>query len=83
MKAAVDAAPNLKNTYEIVSDPKDKSKYLLIGVSSEIADIKYIVMIPEGNMLKHLPFFQLAVYLIPLGGILILIFYLSLCEVSY
>ncbi len=76
LKAAVDAAPKLKNTYEIVSDPKDKSKYLLIGVSSEIADIKYTVMIPEGNMLKHLPFFQLAVYFIPLGGILILLFYL-------
>lgn len=76
LKAAVDAAPKLKNTYEIVSDPKDKSKYLLIGVSSEIADIQYTVMIPEGNMLKHLPFFQLAVYFIPLGGILILLFYL-------
>lgn len=76
LKAAVDAAPNLKNTYEIVSNPKDKGKYLLIGVSSEITDIKYTVMIPEGNMLKHLPFFQLAVYFIPLGGILILLFYL-------
>ena len=30
-------------------------------------------MIPEGNMLQHLPFFQLAVYIIPLGGILILV----------
>jgi two-component system sensor histidine kinase YesM len=76
LKAAVDAAPNLKNAYEIVSVPKDKGKYLLIGVSSEIADIQYTVMIPEGNMLKHLPFFQLAVYFIPLGGILILLFYL-------
>ncbi|KRF19240.1 sensor histidine kinase [Paenibacillus sp. Soil787] len=76
LKAAVDAAPNLKNTYKMVSDPRDKGKYLLIGVSSEIADIQYTVMIPEGNMLKHLPFFQLAVYFIPLGGILILLFYL-------
>ena len=68
LRAAVEAAPKLNNTFQIVSDPKDNNKYLLIGVPSEIADIKYTVMIPEGNMLKHLPFFQLAVYFIPLGG---------------
>lgn len=76
LKAAVEAAPDLNNTYQIVTDPKDSNKYLLIGVFSEIANIKYTVMIPEGTMLKHLPFFQLAIYFIPLGGILILLFYL-------
>ncbi|MBD0383597.1 sensor histidine kinase [Paenibacillus sedimenti] len=75
LSAAVAAVPKLKNTYQIVSVPKEDTKYLLIGVSAEVADIKYTVMIPEGNMLKHLPFFQLAVYIIPLGGILILLFY--------
>ncbi|MDQ0878522.1 two-component system sensor histidine kinase YesM [Paenibacillus sp. V4I3] len=76
LKGAVEAVPHLNNTYQIVTDPKDNNKYLLISVFSEIANINYTVMIPEGTMLKHLPFFQIAVYFIPLCGILILLFYL-------
>jgi two-component system sensor histidine kinase YesM len=76
LKEAVEAVPHLNNTYQIVTDPKDNNKYLLISVFSEIANIHYTVMIPEGTMLKHLPFFQIAVYFIPLCGILILLFYL-------
>ncbi|MEW9701266.1 sensor histidine kinase [Paenibacillus sp. SI8] len=76
VNAAAQEAPKLNNAYRIVSDPTDNHKYLIISVPSEIANIKYIVMIPEGNMLKHLPFFQLAIYFIPLGGILILLYYL-------
>lgn len=76
LNAAVEAASKLNNDFQIVSDRKENNKYLLIGVPSQIADIKYTVMIPEGNMLKQLPFFQLAIYFVPLGGILILLFYL-------
>jgi two-component system sensor histidine kinase YesM len=78
LKVAIAAPPHLTQNYQIVSDPTDGKKYLHIGVPSEIANIKYTVLIPEGNMLKSLPFFQLAVYIIPLGGLLFLVFYLIL-----
>jgi two-component system sensor histidine kinase YesM len=78
LDVAIAATPKLTTKYQTVSDPVDGAKYLLIGSPSEIANINYIVMIPEGNMLQHLPFFQLAVYIIPLGGLLFLAFYLIL-----
>ena len=78
LTVAIAAIPKLETKYQTVTDPTDGAKYLLIGSPSEIANINYIVMIPEGNMLQHLPFFQLAVYIIPLGGLLFLAFYLIL-----
>ena len=67
-----------ENHYQTVKDPADGKGYLLIGVLSDVASIKYRVMIPEKEILQNLPFFQMAAYIVPLGGILFLIFYLIL-----
>jgi two-component system sensor histidine kinase YesM len=78
LEAAASEVSELNDKYQTVTDSETNMHYLLISAASEIANINYVVMIPEGNMLQHLPFFQLAVYIIPLGGILFLAFYLFL-----
>ncbi|QGQ94611.1 sensor histidine kinase [Paenibacillus psychroresistens] len=64
--------------FQTVTDPGGKGKFLLFGVPSMVADINYRVMIPEKSILQNLPFFRLAFYIVPLGGILLLVFYLIL-----
>jgi two-component system sensor histidine kinase YesM len=64
--------------FQTVNDRGKGGKFLLIGVPSEVAEINYRVMIPEENILQNLPFFRLAFYIAPLGGVLLLVFYLIL-----
>ncbi|MDB5055315.1 MAG: hypothetical protein JWM44_3365 [Bacilli bacterium] len=78
LKVANSAPKMSGKLYQIVSDQADGKKYLLIGVPSSAANITYSALIPEANILQNLPFFRLAVYIIPLGGVLLLLFYLIL-----
>ncbi|TXK85223.1 sensor histidine kinase [Paenibacillus sp. N3.4] len=61
--------------FQTVTDYKDGRSYLIVDIPSIMVPIKYVVLIPEASMLKNLPFFRLAIYVIPLGGLLILSFY--------
>ncbi|MEC0230651.1 sensor histidine kinase [Paenibacillus alba] len=61
--------------YQSVTDYTKELSYLLVAIPATMVPIKYVVLIPEASMLKNLPFFRLAIYIIPLGGLLILSFY--------
>ncbi|GGA07235.1 hypothetical protein GCM10008018_61320 [Paenibacillus marchantiophytorum] len=61
--------------YQSVTDYTNELSYLLVAIPATMVPIKYVVLIPEASMLRNLPFFRLAIYMIPLGGLLILSFY--------
>ncbi|MEW9700542.1 histidine kinase [Paenibacillus sp. SI8] len=64
-----------EDPFQTVTDSTNNSSYLVVDIPSTMVPIKYVVLLPEANMLKNLPFFRLAIYVIPLGGLLILFFY--------
>ncbi|SEB49025.1 histidine kinase [Paenibacillus sp. GP183] len=78
LKVAMNTLLKPDDLFQTVTDPAGGKKYLLIGVLSDVANIKYRVMIPEETILRNLPFFRLAVYIVPLGGFLFLLFYFIL-----
>jgi two-component system, sensor histidine kinase YesM len=78
LKVAKNTLLKPDDLFQTVTDPAGGKKYLLIGVLSDVANIKYRVMIPEETILRNLPFFRLAVYIVPLGGFLFLLFYFIL-----
>lgn len=47
---------------------------LMVGIPSAMVPIQYEVLIPESNILIDIPFFRVVIYIIPLGGLLILVF---------
>jgi two-component system sensor histidine kinase YesM len=50
--------------------------YLLVDAKSQYGDIHLAVLIPESSLLQRLPYFQRLIFIIPLMGLVILIFYL-------
>jgi len=50
--------------------------YLLVDAKSQHGDIHLSVLIPEGTLLQRLPYFQRLIFIIPLMGLVILVFYL-------
>jgi two-component system sensor histidine kinase YesM len=78
LKVATKTLLKPNDLFQTVTDPADGKKYLLIGVLSDVANINYRVMISEETILQNLPFFRLAVYIVPLGGVLLLLFYFIL-----
>jgi two-component system sensor histidine kinase YesM len=78
LKVAMQTLLKPEDLFQTVTDPTDDKKYLLIGVLSDVANINYRVMIPEETILRNLPFFRLAVYIVPLGGLLFLLVYFIL-----
>lgn len=52
-----------------------QADYMIFSRASDYAPIRYSVIIPETIVLKRLPFFQNALYFIPVGGVVILLLY--------
>ena len=51
----------------------DERQYLMLGLPSAMSDMNYIVLLPEEDMLRNLPFFQQIIRLLPIGAAVILI----------
>ncbi|NOU67095.1 HAMP domain-containing protein [Paenibacillus sp. LMG 31461] len=63
-------------SYQIIKDKQNKQNYLVIGSKSEWVPISFVSVIAEKSLLQNLPFFQTALYFIPIGSLLILSVYL-------
>lgn len=59
-----------------VYDDVSGIKYMVMSLSSDVADIAYNIIIPERTMLKNIPFLQKATYFLPLGIVLFLALFL-------
>ncbi|MCP1311587.1 sensor histidine kinase [Paenibacillus tyrfis] len=66
--------------YQIVRDEMNNKKYLAMGRSSRYANIRYLVIVAETNILKNLPYLQKAIYFLPLGVALVLALYLAFLQ---
>ncbi|RKP49812.1 HAMP domain-containing protein [Cohnella endophytica] len=53
----------------------DRTRYTLLSSSSHSAGIRYAVLIPESVIFQKLPFFQIALYFVPIAGVLVLLLY--------
>lgn len=67
---------NAYEPYKIIDNGKNDTSFLITDQQSEIEDLSLAIVMPEANLLKSLPLFQRTIYLIPIGLLLILIFYL-------
>ncbi|MDR6549848.1 histidine kinase [Paenibacillus qinlingensis] len=61
--------------FQVFENPADHKDYLLVSTDFKQAPLRLAAMIPEKSLLQRLPFFQGVIYLIPLGVIVIFIFY--------
>jgi two-component system sensor histidine kinase YesM len=62
----------LDKPYQIIKDPIDKQKYLLVGRKSTVSDAISIVLVPEERILLNLSFFQMAIKWTPVVALCIL-----------
>ncbi|MEC0127980.1 sensor histidine kinase [Paenibacillus pabuli] len=66
----------LKNPYQVISEVNSKGdsrQYLMLGIPSAMSEMNYIVLLPEEDMMRNLPFFQRIIRLLPIGAAVILI----------
>lgn len=76
IKLAAAHLPGLKNPYQVISEevPKGKARqYLMLGLPSAMSKMNYVVLLPEEDMMRNLPFFQRIIRLLPIGAAVILI----------
>ncbi|WP_458461948.1 sensor histidine kinase, partial [Paenibacillus sp.] len=66
----------LKNPYQVISEVMNKGEarqYLMLGTASAMSEMNYIVLLPEEDMMRNLPFFQQIIRLLPIGAAVILV----------
>nr|WP_154893656.1 sensor histidine kinase [Paenibacillus xylanexedens] len=76
IKLAAAHLSGLENPYQVISEVTskgDERQYLMLGLPSAMSDMNYIVLLPEEDMLRNLPFFQQIIRLLPIGAAVILI----------
>lgn len=73
----------LQDSYRIASAPDVNIPYLLVKKQSQFSNITFYLAVSEEHMLRKLPYFQVAVYLIPLVGIIMVGFYLFLLQRAF
>lgn len=66
---------DLGKRYRVITDSNESSKYILVGSKSDRADLFFVTAIPEKDILRDLPFFQLIIYFIIIVAIITFIFY--------
>jgi len=54
----------------------ENDKYLVMAKGSEAVNLAFSIMLPEKSILQNLPFFQMAVFFLPVGIFIILMLYL-------
>ncbi|MFS0869840.1 histidine kinase [Paenibacillus xylanilyticus] len=76
IKLAAAHLSGLENPYQVISEVTSKGdagQYLMLGMPSAMSKMNYIVLLPEEDMLRNLPFFQQIIRLLPIGAAVILI----------
>ncbi|NUU80315.1 sensor histidine kinase [Paenibacillus xylanilyticus] len=76
IKLAAAHLSGLENPYQVISEVTsrgDARQYLMLGMPSAMSKMNYIVLLPEEDMLRNLPFFQQIIRLLPIGAAVILI----------
>lgn len=66
----------LQSPYQVISEDTsagETKQYLMLGIPSAMSDMNYIVLLPEEDMMRNLPFFQRIIRLLPLGAAIILV----------
>lgn len=66
----------VSRAYQIVEDQETSEQFLMVSRFSGAADFQYVLIIAEKSMLQNLPYLQLAIYFLPLGGAFVLGIYL-------
>ncbi len=68
--------PGLENPYQVISEVVNKGEarqYLMLGIASAMSRMNYIMLLPEEDMMRNLPFFQQIIRLLPIGAAVILV----------
>jgi len=76
IKLASAHLPGLKDPYQVISEVMNKGEarqYLMLGIASAMSEMNYIVLLPEEDMMRNLPFFQQIIRLLPIGAAVILV----------
>ncbi|OMF17134.1 hypothetical protein BK131_03955 [Paenibacillus amylolyticus] len=76
IKLAAAHLPGLKDPYQVISEVMNKGEarqYLMLGIASAMSEMNYIVLLPEEDMMRNLPFFQQIIRLLPIGAAVILV----------
>ncbi|NEW09348.1 HAMP domain-containing protein [Paenibacillus sp. SYP-B3998] len=66
--------------YQIIRDETNKKEYLVVGESSKLAKIHYLIVVAEKKILQNLPYLHKAIYFLPLGVALVLALYLAFLQ---
>ncbi|NOU63522.1 HAMP domain-containing protein [Paenibacillus sp. LMG 31461] len=62
--------------FQIVKDKELDQQFLIVREASSHAELEFELIIAEKNMLQNLPYLQLLIYFLPLGGAFVLGIYL-------
>lgn len=71
-----DQIANKSTGFQIVKDKELDQQFLIVREASSHADLEFELIIAEKNMLQNLPYLQLLIYFLPLGGAFVLGIYL-------
>ncbi|CAI6028554.1 hypothetical protein PAECIP112173_00542 [Paenibacillus sp. JJ-100] len=64
----------LESPYQVISEPgRTARQYLMVGIPSAMSEMSYVVLLPEEDMMRNLPFFQQIIRLLPIGAAVILV----------
>ncbi|MDQ6423596.1 histidine kinase [Paenibacillus sp. LHD-117] len=66
---------NRGNNYQVFTNKTNGLNYLLVDKQFQWAPIMLVASIPERELLQKLVYFQKVIFIIPFGGIVILLFY--------
>lgn len=72
--------PGQIGNYLLIDAPSLDQKMLLVKADSNATGLRFMLAIPEATILRGLPFFQKAIYIVPFGVLLVLFFYFTLLQ---
>ncbi|MCK6074161.1 sensor histidine kinase [Paenibacillus silvae] len=74
IKLAADHLAGLESPYQVITETGGQARqYLMVGIASAMSEMNYVVLLPEEDMMRNLPFFQQIIRLLPIGAAVILI----------
>lgn len=74
IKLVADHLNGLESPYQVISEPgRTARQYLMVGIPSAMSEMNYVVLLPEEDMMRNLPFFQQIIRLLPIGAAVILV----------
>ncbi|WP_193726851.1 sensor histidine kinase [Paenibacillus guangzhouensis] len=68
---------HVNHLYQNIRDDTNHKEYLVVGESSQVANIHYLVVVAEKNILRNLPYLEKTINFLPFGVVLVLALYLA------